>query len=110
MKGMVGRSEADLVVRLGAPKHIFVAPDRSRFLTYTVNATVPAAAAYQSAPGRLSGGLYGGSSGVMFVPSADYSRMQAPAASSKESCTVVFQIVADRVESWQSQGDNCVAQ
>jgi hypothetical protein len=109
MKDLVGRSEADLVARLGAPQHIFVAPDQSRLLTYSINETATAAATYQPPPARLTGGLYGGSSGVMSVPSADYSRMPTPGPSAQRPCTVVFLVVGDRVQSWKSQGDNCVA-
>jgi hypothetical protein len=109
MDDLAGRSEADLVGRLGAPQHIYVTPDGSRILTYVTSETVqPQAAQYHPPPPQLTGGIYGGAS-MMYQPSAAYSQVPGPADTVTLSCTVSFWISNDRVATWRSQGNNCVA-
>jgi len=109
MNGLVGHGESDLVALLGAPQQINLLKDNSRVLTYVRKETAQQGAPYQAPPARLTGGIYGGSSGVMFTPSANYSRMQSPGSLEVLSCTIAFRLVGDRVDSWQSKGDDCTA-
>jgi hypothetical protein len=109
MNGLVGKSESDLVARLGAPQHVDVLQDGSRILVYTQMETTQQGAPYQAPPARLTGGIYGGNSGVMYTPSASYSRPQGLASAEMVSCTIAFRILGDRIESWRSRGDNCVS-
>jgi len=103
------KSESDLVARLGAPQHVNVLQDGSRILVYTQMETTQQGAPYQAPPARLTGGIYGGNSGVMYTPSASYSRPQGLASAEMVSCTIAFRILGDRIESWRSRGDNCVS-
>jgi hypothetical protein len=61
MNDLAGRSEADLVGRLGAPQHIYMTADGSRILTYVRSETLqPQASQYHPPPPQLAGGIYGG--------------------------------------------------
>jgi len=117
MNQYVGRSEAELVGKLGPPQSVYVLADGTRIMTYTRGSTMLLPGAITTTPvttnttGQLnvtSGAQQG--YGTYTQRSTTYVQQQAPSTAVNVYCTVHFTLhPKGYVQSWRSEGNNCVS-
>lgn len=117
MNEYMGRSEAELVGRLGPPQSVYTLDDGSKVLTYTRGSSVFIPGAVTTTPvttnttGRVNvtTGLRQ-SSGTYTQQSTTYVQQQQPGTAVNLYCTVHFTLHwRGYLQSWRSEGNNCVA-
>lgn len=105
MAGYVGRSETELVGRLGVPTRTYDAPDGSRLLQYDA-APAPAASSGLSLGLGVGSFGWGRGGGVGTGVGLGFGVPVAPAA---EGCSATFEVRDGRVAAFRRRGEACPA-
>jgi hypothetical protein len=108
MEAYVGASEAGLVGGMGSPQNVYQAPDGSRLLTYSHSETRQMGGTTTYQPVTSTSNASVGVASFKPTTTTTLHPIQEPAYTVALSCTIVFRVVGDRVQSWQSSGNHCV--
>ena len=108
MDSYVGASEGGLVAAMGQPQKVFLAPHGSRIMAYSHSETrqMGGTTTYQPVTSTTNSAV--GVASYKPTTTTTLHPVQEPAYNLTLSRTIAFRVVADRVQSWQSNGNNCV--